>query len=76
LPNILSNMKIEQDRPMVNDLMESVDNQLNELVETTKQLYGTLQIGTDSSIVKTIDELQTCFRDIDNIQETMKQIKL
>ncbi|CAF4496334.1 unnamed protein product, partial [Rotaria magnacalcarata] len=76
LPNILSNMKIEQDRPMVNDLMESVDNQLNELVETTKQLYGALQIGTDSSIVKTIDELQTCFRDIDNIQETMKQIKL
>ncbi|CAF3064721.1 unnamed protein product [Rotaria socialis] len=76
LPNILSNMKTEQDRPMVNDLMESVDNQLNELVETTKQLYGSLQIGTDSSIVKTIDDLQTCFRDIDSIQETMKQIKL
>ncbi|CAF3384391.1 unnamed protein product [Rotaria sp. Silwood1] len=76
LPNILSNHKIEEDRSITSDLMESVDNQLNELDKTMKQLYEKLQINTDSSIVNTIDDLQTCFHDIHNIQESMKQIKL
>lgn len=76
LPNILSNLRTEQDRSQTYELMESVDNQLNDLDRTMKQLNHILQINTDSSIIKTTDELQTCFHDIHNLQETIKQIKL
>ncbi|CAF3676397.1 unnamed protein product [Rotaria sordida] len=76
LPNILSNHKIEQDRSINYELMETVDNHLNELDKTIKQLYEKLQINKDSSIINTIDDLQTCFDDINNLQESIKQIKL
>lgn len=76
LPSILANLKTEQDRSINYDLMESVDHKLNEIDKTMKQLYETLQIKTDNSIVKTLDELQTCVEDIDNIQDTIKQLKL
>lgn len=76
LPTILSNYKTEQDRSITYELMESVDNQLNELDQTMKQLNHILQINTDKSILKTTEELQTCFHDIQNLQDSIKQIKL
>ena len=75
-PNILSNPKIEQDRSNTFELMESVDNQLNNLQQTMEQLNQILQINTDSSLIKTTDDLQTCFHDIHNLQDSIKQIKL
>jgi len=76
LPNILLNLKTEQDRLMTYDLMESVDNHLTDLEKTMNELNHILQINTDKSILKTTDDLQTCFHDIQNLQETIKQIKL
>jgi chromosome segregation ATPase len=76
LPNILSNLKTEQDRSITYELMESVDNNLNGLEQTMKQLNQILQINTDISIIKTTDDLQTCFHDIHSLQESIKQIKL
>jgi hypothetical protein len=75
LPNILSNRKTEQDRSTTYELMESVDNHLNQLQQTMTELNRILQINTDDSIIKTTDELQTCFHDIHHLQETLKQIK-
>ncbi|CAF0999594.1 unnamed protein product [Adineta steineri] len=76
LPTILSNPKIEQDRSITYELMESVDTHLTELDQTMKQLNHILKINTDESIINTTDELETCFHDIHNIQETIKQIKI
>jgi chromosome segregation ATPase len=76
LPNLLSNLKTEHDRSITYELMESVDNHLNELEQTMKQLNQILQINTDKSILKTTDDLQTCFHDIQNLQDSIKQIKI
>ena len=76
LPNVLSNPKTEQDRSNTYELMETVDNHLNNLEQTMKQLNHALQINTDSSIIKTTDDLQTCFHDVHNLQESIKQIKI
>jgi chromosome segregation ATPase len=76
LPNIISNLKTEHDRSTTYELMESVDNHLNELEQTMNQLNQILQINTDHSIIKTTEEIQTCFHDIHHIQETIKQIKI
>ncbi|UJR20884.1 hypothetical protein I4U23_023993 [Adineta vaga] len=76
LPNIRSNLKTDQDRTITYDLMDSVDTHLNELDQTMKQLNNILQINTDHSILKTTNELQTCFDDIHNLQETINQIKI
>lgn len=76
LPNILSNVKTEQDRTHTYELMESVDNHLNELEQTINQLNKDLQLNTDKSIIKTTEDLQTCFQDINSIQEKIRQINL
>jgi len=75
LPHILPNLKIEHDRSITNELMESVDNDLNQLEQIMNELNQRLQINTDNSIIKTTNELQTCFHDIENLQENIKQIK-
>ena len=76
LPNIRSNLKTDQDRSITYELMDSVDTDLSELDQTMKQINNALQINTDQSILKTTDELQTCFHDVHNLQETIKQIKI
>ncbi|CAF1024899.1 unnamed protein product [Adineta ricciae] len=63
-------------RSITYELMDSVDTHLNELDQTMKQINNALQINTDHSILKTTDELQTCFHDVHNLQETIKQIKI
>ena len=75
LPNILGNVKTEQDRSMTYDLMESVDTQLTELEQNIQQLNTTLRLNTDQSIVKTTEDLETCFHDIEQIQQTIEQMK-
>jgi predicted RNase H-like nuclease (RuvC/YqgF family) len=75
VPHILPNLKIEHDRSITNELMESVDNDLNQLEQIINELNQRLQINTDNSIIKTTNELQTCFHDIENLQENIKQIK-
>ena len=56
LPNVLSNLKAEQDRSITYELMESVDEDLNKLQQTMTQLHHNLQPNTDHSIFKTTDE--------------------
>lgn len=76
LPSCVGNVKIEQDRSMTYDLMESIDARLKELERNMAGLNNTLQLNTDHSIVKTTEDLQTCFHDIEQIQQTIEQIKL
>ena len=74
-PAILSNVKTEQDRTVTYELMESVDNHLNELDEQMKKLNQILQMNTDESILTTTDELQTCFEDMHQLRESLRQLK-
>lgn len=74
-PAILSNVKTEQDRAVTYELMESVDNHLDELDEQMKKLNQILRMNTDGSILTTTDELQTCFEDIHQLRESLKQMK-
>lgn len=75
LPNILGNVKTEQDRSITYDLLESVDSQLIDLETNINQLNNTLRFNTNQSIVKTTEDLQTCFHDLEQIQQTIEQIK-
>lgn len=75
LPNILSNLKTGHDRQITYELMDSVDNQLNELDQIMKELNHKFQKDKDKSILKTTEDLQTCFDDIQNLQDSINQIK-
>ena len=76
LPNMLSISETEQNRSETNKLMESVDNDLDKLNQTMKQLYENLQINADVSVFNTVDSIQKCFDDIHTLERTMKQYKL
>ena len=76
LPNIPHHLSTEQTRSSIYELMESVDGQLDELEKTMQPLNKQFQSNVDESVVKTAVDLEKCFQDISNLQETIKQIKL
>ena len=75
LPTFLGNVKTEQDRKCTYELLESVDGDLNELEKQMSRLDQILRMDSDQSIVKTMEELQTCSRDIQQLHDSIRQLK-
>lgn len=76
LPTMLSNAKTERERSVTYEMMESVDQNLRELETEMSRLNELLHIDSNDSIIGTLDELQTCSRDVQQIEETIQQMKI
>jgi chromosome segregation ATPase len=76
LPAMIAKVETEQERASTYELMDSVDSHLQKLVSRIAQIHKSVQTDMGKSIITTADELQTCFHDIHQLQDTIKQLKI